>query len=238
MYTFLQTESIKLWKNFPFWVGLCIFAIGATLLIQQEVIYSRVQSLSSLLDNFSESTALSIIFLSGFIPTLIGQEIRYNGTKLELLAGYSRWQKLFINMLIVGLYCAIPALLYALLAVFFLIIDGNSLQWDTSSWSNWAQTAALLGVYGYVLNTVVKWLGNTGLTIMLAFIYYTVHNILKFTSYAYVASALPLGILENFELSATELHENGYISPTIALISTIIICFSLNILYDIRRDVR
>lgn len=245
MISYIQVEWIKLLKNAIFWVGLSIFAIFMVAALKFQIIDYRVKELGLLIAETTKMLALPIIFLNGFIPTLVGQEFRYNALKFELLAGRSRIQKFFANILSIANYAFLFGLLFTGFAAIYLYIDLGTLPvFDGMALKNVGIVFAVFFFYSYFLNTLTLLIRSVGLTMFIAFIYFFINSLLMMSPYAGYASMLPVGALYQ-AVAPTDLTvfkdagiDVEMANPYMVFAITSVICFFINLLQFWRRDIK
>ncbi len=240
----LRIEWLKLAKNNSFWIVLSIFVLFSAFMLKTYVIDERVKELSELLTVTLAALSLPIIFFNGFIPTIIGQEFRFNTLKFELLGGFTRLQKFFANLGSIALYALIFSLLFGLFSVLFLWIDLSQFPtFNGAVLKNWLLILGIFFYYCYFLNTLTLAIRNTGLTMFIAFVYFFVNTYLSSTeAYAKIASLFPVGALYNIitpliETDPNKLPKDIFDPYWVIAISTIV--FLLINLWQLKyRDVR
>lgn len=228
MIKYIKIEWIKLFKNSAFWIVLSIFVLFSVFSLKQYIIDQRIKELGPLLTASLAALTLPIIFLNGFIPTLIGQEFRFNAIKFELLAGYSRLQKFLANLSLIFLCSILFSILFYLLAITFLLVDQQLPHFDILSLKRGLLIFIIFLYYSYFLNTLILLIRNTGLTMFIAFVYFFISSYFSYTGqYTLINSLFPVSTLYNLiapllETDPTKLPTNIFNPYAVMSISSML----------------
>ena len=248
MLGYWQVEWIKLSKNRLFWIGLSIFAVFLTGVLKAYIINFRVKELATLMMSITEILALPIVFFNGFIPTLVGQQFKYNTLKFESIAGRTRLGQFFVNLIGILNYALFFGLVFVAFAVIYLLIDGRGVlpTFDRKVLQNFGLVFGIFFFYSYFLNTLTLLIRNVGLTMFVAFLYFLGNGVLAMSpDYADYVGWLPVGALYNLMESQAKaanpdllLHISDAVNPYWVIGISFLLCLAINLWQFLRRDIQ